>query len=56
MINGVSVVIVTLNGKGRLLPTLENLAKQRQIDFDWEVLVVDNNSDDDVNVGIHSAQ
>lgn len=46
MVKGVSVVIVTLNGKGRLLTTLENLAKQKRIDFDWEVLVIDNNSDD----------
>jgi glycosyltransferase involved in cell wall biosynthesis len=43
---GVSVVIVTLNGKQRLLPTLEHLAKQEQVDFDWEVLLIDNNSSD----------
>ena len=43
---GVSVVIVTLNGKQRLLPTLEHLAKQEDIHFNWEVLLIDNNSND----------
>jgi glycosyltransferase involved in cell wall biosynthesis len=44
--SGVSVVIVTLNGKQRLLPTLEHLANQEDINFDWEVLLIDNNSTD----------
>jgi glycosyltransferase involved in cell wall biosynthesis len=43
---GVSVVIVTLNGKQRLWQTLEHLASQKHIDFDWEVLLIDNNSSD----------
>jgi len=44
---GVSVVIVTFNGATRLKPTLEHLARQKNIDFDWEVLLIDNNSTDD---------
>jgi glycosyltransferase involved in cell wall biosynthesis len=44
--SGVSVVIVTLNGKQRLLPTLEHLANQEHINFQWEVLLIDNNSTD----------
>ena len=43
---GVSVVIVTLNGKQRLLPTLEHLANQEDIHFNWEVLLIDNYSND----------
>jgi glycosyltransferase involved in cell wall biosynthesis len=43
---GVSVVIVTFNGRFRLKPTLEHLAHQEGIDFDWEVLLIDNNSND----------
>ena len=43
---GVSVVIVTYNGKDKLKPTLEHLANQQAIDFDWEILVIDNNSND----------
>jgi glycosyltransferase involved in cell wall biosynthesis len=43
---GVSVVIVTFNGKERLQPTLEHLAKQKNINFNWEVLLIDNNSSD----------
>lgn len=46
-ISGVSVVIVTLNGKQRLLPTLEHLANQEDIHFNCEVLLIDNNSSDD---------
>ncbi len=44
---GVSVVIVTLNGKERIKPTLEHLANQKNIDFPCEILLVDNNSKDD---------
>lgn len=46
LFDGVSVVIVTFNGKTRLLPTLEHLANQEEISFDWEVLLIDNNSTD----------
>jgi len=45
-IKGVSVVIVTYNGIKRLLPTLTHLAKQKNIDFDVEIILVDNNSSD----------
>lgn len=44
---GLSVVIVTLNGKHRLNNTLEYLANQKDVNFLWEVLVIDNNSTDD---------
>lgn len=43
---GVSVVIITYNGVSRIGPTLEHLAKQKEIDFEWEVLLIDNNSTD----------
>jgi len=44
---GVSVVLVTKNGAMRLPPTLDHLLKQ-QVDpaIPWEVIVVDNASDD----------
>jgi glycosyltransferase involved in cell wall biosynthesis len=45
-INGVSVVIVCYNGKNRIKPTLDHLALQKGIDFPWEVILVDNNSND----------
>lgn len=45
-IEGVSVVIVTYNGSERLLPTLTHLAKQKNIDFVIEIILVDNNSND----------
>lgn len=45
-LNGVSVVIVTYNGSNRLLPTLSHLAQQKNIDFDIEIILVDNNSND----------
>ncbi len=44
--DGVSVVICCYNSEKRIVPTLEHLDKQENIDFDWEVLVVDNNSKD----------
>ena len=43
---GVSLVIVSYNGRKRLKPTLEHLARQRKIDFNFEIIVVDNNSTD----------
>ena len=43
---GVSVVIVTYNGKDRLKPTLRHLAYQIAIDFDCELLLINNNSTD----------
>ncbi len=44
---GVSVVIVTYNGKEKLHSTLHHLANQINIDFPYEILLVDNNSKDD---------
>lgn len=44
--DGVSVVIVTYNGSQKLLPTLTYLSKQKNIVFNFEVLLVDNNSND----------
>lgn len=43
---GVSVVIVTYNGKNRLTETLKHLSLQCNVDFQWEVLLIDNNSTD----------
>ncbi|MBC7511694.1 MAG: glycosyltransferase family 2 protein, partial [Ferruginibacter sp.] len=43
---GVSVVICTHNGKERIKATLKHLANQKNIDFNWEVLIIDNNSND----------
>lgn len=46
---GVSVVIVTYNGSERLLPTLTHLAHQKNIHFNFEIILVDNNSNDDTS-------
>ncbi|WP_411768227.1 glycosyltransferase [Winogradskyella sp. A3E31] len=43
---GVSIVIVTYNGVGRLQPTLVHIADQKHIDFPCELLLIDNNSTD----------
>jgi glycosyltransferase involved in cell wall biosynthesis len=43
---GVSIVIVTYNGRPRLEATLNHLAKQEGLDFNCELLVIDNNSQD----------
>lgn len=48
-IDGVSVVIVTYNGSGRLTPTLTHLAVQKNIDFNFEIILVDNNSSDNTS-------
>jgi glycosyltransferase involved in cell wall biosynthesis len=46
---GVSIVVCSYNGKDRIKPTLEHLAKQRNINFPCEILLVDNNSSDDTS-------
>jgi glycosyltransferase involved in cell wall biosynthesis len=46
MINGVSVIICCYNSVSRLPKTLLNLANQINVRFDWEVLIVNNNSTD----------
>lgn len=43
---GMSVVIVCYNGKDRIKSTLDHLAHQKGVDFSWEVILVDNNSND----------
>lgn len=43
---GVSVVICCFNSKLRIVPTIEHLCRQKDIDFPWEVILVDNNSTD----------
>lgn len=43
---GVSVVICSRNSSTRILSTLEHLNRQRNIDFPWEILLIDNNSTD----------
>ena len=45
-IDGVSVVIVTYNGSERLTATLTHLAAQKNILFNFEIIIVDNNSSD----------
>ena len=45
--NGISIVICTYNGLERIRPTLESIFSQKtQIDFDWELVIVDNASSD----------
>jgi len=44
---GVSIVICTYNGSGRLQPTLEHIAVQKVAkNISWEVILIDNNSKD----------
>lgn len=47
---GVSIVIVTYNGRHKLRTTLEHLAKQEHLLINCELLVIDNNSTDDTAV------
>lgn len=44
--DGVSVVMVCFNSITRIAPTLQHLVQQREIDFGWEVVLVDNASTD----------
>jgi len=46
-LNGVSVVICCYNSSNRITPTLEHLQKVRANGIPWEVILVDNGSDDD---------
>lgn len=48
-IDGVSLVIITYNGNERLLPTLTHLAHQKNIHFNFEIILIDNNSNDDTS-------
>jgi glycosyltransferase involved in cell wall biosynthesis len=48
-IDGVSLVIITYNGSERLLPTLTHLAHQKNIHFNFEIILIDNNSNDDTS-------
>ena len=43
---GVSVVICVYNGADRIKATLQHLFIQKEINFDWEILIIDNNSTD----------
>lgn len=43
---GVSVIIIAYNAEKRISPTIKHLADQKKINFDWEVILVDNNSTD----------
>lgn len=43
---GVSVVLCCYNSEQRIVPTLEHLAKQELLDFDVEVVLIDNASKD----------
>lgn len=52
--NGVSVVIVTYNGKDRLKPTLKHLGNQKNVSFNFEIIVVDNNSNDGTSELVYS--
>lgn len=44
---GISIVIVTYNGSSRIVPTLKHIVNQKNVYFNWELIVVDNNSTDD---------
>lgn len=46
-ISGLSVIICCYNSVARLPATLQHLAAQNAVDFEWEVIIVDNNSTDD---------
>lgn len=49
-----SVIICTYNRKSNLEPCLEQLARQRGVEnLNWEILVVDNNSDDGTKEEVH---
>src|SRR5688572_23323081 len=43
---GVSVVICCFNSSQRIIPTIEHLCRQKDVDFAWEVILIDNNSTD----------
>lgn len=43
---GISVVICCYNSAGRITPTLEHLSRQINTNFPWEVVIIDNNSND----------
>jgi len=47
MADGVSIVVVTYNGAGRIEETLKHIAGQSGLNFDIELLVIDNCSTDD---------
>lgn len=53
MLDGVSVVIITFNGRNRIEPTLKYLANQKETNFHWEVLIIDNNSTDNTKQVAH---
>lgn len=47
---GISVIICCYNSSGRIEPTLSHLFNQQTDgNFDWEIIVVDNNSSDDTS-------
>ncbi len=48
MVSGVSVVICTHNGEKRIEPVLSHILAQENCSFDWEVIIVDNASTDDL--------
>ena len=52
--NGISVIICTFNGKGRLLPVLEAISRQNFEKSRTELLVVDNCSNDGTDVWLSS--
>ena len=46
---GVSVVIICFNGEKRIVPTLEHLSTQKNVNFGWDILIIDNNSSDNTS-------
>src|SRR5690348_5199720 len=45
--NGVSVIICCYNSAKRIVPTIEHLQKMSVAGISWELIIVDNNSNDD---------
>ena len=46
MITGISIIICCYNSASRLENTIKHIALQKEVDFSFEVIVVDNNSTD----------
>ena len=53
--NGVSVIICAFNAANRITPTLRHLAVQNAPGVSWEVIVVDNASEDETSKVAHEA-
>jgi glycosyltransferase involved in cell wall biosynthesis len=50
MITGISIIICCYNSASRLEKTIQHIALQKEVDFSFEVILVDNNSTDKTSV------